>query len=68
MGLAVPTMSTRRAREELGWVPRHSSQDALLELLAGMAEPAGAPTPPLDPHAGGRFRGREMRTGAGTRL
>jgi nucleoside-diphosphate-sugar epimerase len=68
MGLAVPTMSTRRAREELGWAPRHSAPAALLELLAGMAEPAGAPTPPLDPHAGGRFRGGEIRTGAGMRL
>ena len=37
MGLAVPTMSTRRAREELGWTPRDSADDALLELLAGMA-------------------------------
>ncbi|WP_028065893.1 NAD-dependent epimerase/dehydratase family protein [Solirubrobacter soli] len=68
MGLAVPTMSTRRAREELGWTPRHSADDALVELLAGMAEPAGAPTPPLDPHAGGRFRQHEVRTGVGARL
>ena len=68
MGLAVPTMDTRRAREELGWTPRHSSRAALLELLEGMRDPTGAPTPPLDPHAGGRFRQREIRTGVGSRL
>ena len=48
MGLAVPTMDTRRAREQLGWTPRHSAEQALLELLVGMREPTGAPTPPLD--------------------
>jgi UDP-glucose 4-epimerase len=49
MGLGVPLMDTRRAREELGWTPRHTSADALLELLAGMRETAAGPTPPLDP-------------------
>jgi nucleoside-diphosphate-sugar epimerase len=68
MGLAVPTMDTRRAREELGWSTRHSSREALLELLEGMRSSTGAPTPPLDPHAGGRFRLGELRTGVGTRL
>ena len=68
MGLAVPTMDTRRAREQLGWTPRHSAQEALLELLAGMRHPTGAPTPPLAPHAGGRLRLRELRTGVGGRL
>ena len=67
MGLAVPTMDTRRAREELGWRPRHSAQDALLELLAGMREPTGAPTPPLTAHAGGRLRLGELLTGVGAR-
>jgi UDP-glucose 4-epimerase len=68
MGLAVPVMSTRRAREELGWAPRHSSTDALGELLEGMREPAGLPTPPLEPRAGGRARVRELLTGLGRRL
>jgi len=65
MGLAVPVMDTRRAREELGWTPRRSAREALLELLDGMRAPAGAPTPPLDAHAGGRFRLGELRTGVG---
>jgi nucleoside-diphosphate-sugar epimerase len=68
MGLAVPTMDTRRAREELGWRPARTSTEALLELLDGMAHPPPASTPPLEPHAGGRFREREMRTGVGSRL
>lgn len=48
----VPLMSADRARRELGWEPRVSSLQALLELIAGMREGAGAPTPPLDPDGG----------------
>ena len=47
MGLSVPVMDTRRAREELGWEPTHSSIDAILELLDGLREQAGEATPPL---------------------
>src|SRR4051794_11984416 len=36
MALAVPLMDTTRAREELGWTPRRSSADALLDLLEGL--------------------------------
>jgi UDP-glucose 4-epimerase len=68
MGLAVPVMDTRRAREELGWAPRTSSTDALLQLLEGMREPAGVDTPPLEPRAGGPLRIREFLTGVGRRL
>jgi nucleoside-diphosphate-sugar epimerase len=68
MGLGVPVMDTRRAREELGWTPRRSATEALLELLAGMRAADGGPTPPLDGHAGGRARLGELRTGVGARL
>ncbi len=67
MALGVPIMSTARARDELGWTPRHSSGDALLELLAGLRDSAGADTPRLAPRAGGRFRTGEMRGGVGAR-
>ena len=67
MALAVPIMDTRRAREQLGWVPRTTSSDALLELLSGMRHAVGAPTPPLEPHAGGRFRLGELRSGIGAK-
>jgi UDP-glucose 4-epimerase len=67
MGLQVPLMDIRRAREQLGWTPRHTATAALEELLEGMREPAGLPTPPLDPHAGGPLRIRELLTGVGRR-
>ena len=67
MALGVPIMSTARARDELGWTPRHSSRDALLELLAGLRDGAGADTPRLAPRAGGRFRAGEVRSGVGAR-
>ena len=68
MGLAVPVMDSRRAREELGWTPRYSATETLHELLAGMRHPTGAPTPPLEPHAGGPLRVREFTSGVGARL
>jgi UDP-glucose 4-epimerase len=68
MGLAVPVMDTRRARQELGWSAARSSTDALLELLEGMRAPTGLDTPPLEPRAGGRLRIREFVTGVGRRL
>jgi nucleoside-diphosphate-sugar epimerase len=49
MGLSVPLMDTTRAREELGWEPRHSSLDAIREVLSGIADAEGEPTPPLEP-------------------
>jgi UDP-glucose 4-epimerase len=44
---SVPIMDTTRARSELGWQPRMSSTQALEELVAGLADRAGAPSPPL---------------------
>jgi UDP-glucose 4-epimerase len=66
MALAVPIMDTTRARTELGWQPRRTSGDALLELLDGMRRGAGAPLPPLDAKAGGRGRAQELLTGVGS--
>jgi UDP-glucose 4-epimerase len=65
MGLAVPVMDTSRARNELGWNPRHSAADALLELLDGMRDGAGVQTPPLAPETSGPARVREVLTGVG---
>jgi nucleoside-diphosphate-sugar epimerase len=67
MALGVPIMSAQRARTELGWTPRHSAADALLELLEGIRDSAGAATPRLDPAAGGRFRSGEVLSGLGAR-
>jgi len=61
----VPSMDTTRAREELGWEPTSSSLDALEDLLQGMRNAEGGPTPPLEPTAGGPMRSREVATGIG---
>jgi UDP-glucose 4-epimerase len=67
MGMAGPVMDTGRIRRELGWAPTRTADAALLELLDGMRVRAGAPTPPLDPRAGGPLRIRELITGVGGR-
>lgn len=47
--LSVPLLSSRRAREELGWEPRHDPMDALREVLAGMVGGDGTASPVLRP-------------------
>ena len=65
MALGVPTMDTRRAREELGWEPRRTGEQALGDLFEGIREGAGLETPPLSPRTSGRFRSQELKTGVG---
>lgn len=67
MALAVPIMDTRRARSELGWTPRHTAADALLELLDGMRRGDGDDTPPLEPGNAGMLRWRELASGLDAR-
>ena len=67
MGLGVPIMDVSRIRNELGWEPQRTSGEALLELMRGMRERAGADTPPLAPRAGGPMRVRELVSGVGRR-
>ena len=43
----VPVTSSRRAQTLLGWAPRVSAPDALAEVLRGVGEGAGAPSPVL---------------------
>jgi len=66
MALAVPLMSSERARRELGWEPRHSGVEALEELLGGMREGHGAKTPPLEADSAGA-RLDDLKTGVGAR-
>jgi nucleoside-diphosphate-sugar epimerase len=67
MGLAVPVMATDRIRA-LGWTPRHSSTEALRELLEAMSRGQGMTgSPPLDPRTSGPARVRELATGVGAR-
>src|SRR5581483_4736637 len=65
MGLGVPLLDYSRAQSELGWQPRRSSGEALRELLQGMADGAGADTPPLSPETTAPFRVRELLPGVG---
>jgi UDP-glucose 4-epimerase len=67
LALGVPMMDTSRAREELDWEPSLTSLEALDDLLKGLRNAEGAPTPPLEPHAGGPMRARELATGIGQR-
>jgi UDP-glucose 4-epimerase len=67
MALNVPVMNTTRARTELGWEPRHSSREALMDLLHGLRDGDGADTPPLAPETSGPGRVREFATGVGRR-
>jgi UDP-glucose 4-epimerase len=67
LAFGVPLMDAGRAREELGWTPRHAASDAFLELIAGLREGAGLETPPLSPETGGPARVGEMTSGVGER-
>jgi UDP-glucose 4-epimerase len=67
LALGVPMMDTTRAQTKLGWEPKASSLDSLGDLLKGMRNAEGGPTPPLDPTAGGHARMRELATGVGRR-
>jgi nucleoside-diphosphate-sugar epimerase len=52
MATSLPLLDTTRARKELGWEPAYDSRAALDDLVAGVAENAGAPTDRLRPLPG----------------
>lgn len=49
MGMQVPVMDTSRAKEVLGWQPQRTARQAVDDLVAGMRERAGTPSPALRP-------------------
>jgi nucleoside-diphosphate-sugar epimerase len=61
----VPLMDARRVRKELGWSPHKTGAEALLDLVLGLRERAGASTPPLLPDVSGRLRHKEIASGIG---
>jgi nucleoside-diphosphate-sugar epimerase len=67
LALGVPLVDASRARDELGWEPRRSAEEALLDLLAGLRDREGLETPPLAPGSVGPLRLRELTSGVGAR-
>jgi UDP-glucose 4-epimerase len=65
LGVGVPLLDSGRVHRELGWEPKRSAADAFLELLDGLRENAGVPTPPLAHQTSGPLRVRELLTGIG---
>lgn len=64
--LRLPIMDTSRARDELGWSPRHDALEAIGEFLEGLRQGAGTATPPLAPDDAST-RAQEVSTGTGSR-
>ncbi|WP_219463678.1 NAD-dependent epimerase/dehydratase family protein [Nonomuraea rhizosphaerae] len=66
LALQIPLMDTSRARDVLGWTPKHTAEEAVRELLEGLYAGAGMDTPPLAPDTA-RGRLRELASGVGAR-
>jgi UDP-glucose 4-epimerase len=62
LAYGTPLLDVTRARSELGWTPAKTSEEALLELLAGIRDSAGIDTPPLTPR---KSRLEELATRVG---
>ena len=67
LALGVPTMSTERAKQELGFSPTRTADEALRELFLGLRDGAAGSTPTLAREASGPGRLREFLTGLGAR-
>ncbi|MEU6782480.1 NAD-dependent epimerase/dehydratase family protein [Nonomuraea angiospora] len=63
--LRAPIMKTDRARDVLGWTPRHPSWEAVRELFEGLHDGAGMDTAPLAPDGGPVGRVKELAAGVG---
>ena len=51
--MALPMMSSARAKAELGWQPSRSAEDVLAEFLVGLRKGRGERTAPLEPSSSG---------------
>ena len=67
LAFGAPIMATGRARRELGWTPRATSTEALVELVDGIRAGDDFPTPPLAAETTAPMRLGELRTGVGAR-
>lgn len=48
LAMRTPLLRTDRAVAQLGWAPRWSAQEALLDVLGGLRDGSGDRTPPLE--------------------
>lgn len=60
--LRLPLLDCSRARDDLGWYPRHTATEAIEEFLHGLRQPTGLDTPPLTDTLPGGGRMRELAT------
>jgi UDP-glucose 4-epimerase len=61
-----PLLDTSRARDELGWTPRHNSLQAVAEVIRGLRDGTGGPTRRLPPDSAAlRLQELSARQGAG---
>ncbi|TMR98738.1 NAD-dependent epimerase/dehydratase family protein [Nonomuraea basaltis] len=67
LALRLPVMNVDRARDVLGWTPRHTSWDTMREMFDGLYAGAGMDTAPLAPDGGPAGRIKEFATGVGGR-
>jgi len=65
MVTGLPILDCTRARDVLGWEPRHAPEDVVLELIEGIRDGADGPTPPLAATTSGPGRTHELATGVG---
>jgi nucleoside-diphosphate-sugar epimerase len=49
MAMGAPLLRSDRARDLLGWVPRHDARETLVALLRGIAALQGTPSAPMRP-------------------
>ncbi|GGI04591.1 NAD-dependent epimerase/dehydratase family protein [Egicoccus halophilus] len=66
LALRTPLLDAGRARRELGWAPRISATEALLEILGGVRRGTGGATPALQPDTWSA-RPAELATAQGAR-
>lgn len=62
LAMSCPLLATDRARDELDWRPKHSSVEALRELIAGMGRGAGTPSPAMRPREAAAGRVARVRS------
>jgi UDP-glucose 4-epimerase len=67
LALQVPLMDCGRARQELGWSPRHGALEPLTALIDGLGRGSDFDTPPLAKSTTSPLRLKELKSRLGAR-